>query len=582
MKYKSSHLHLLLLLLWLAIGIGLRLTNLGAKPPWTDEFSTLVFSLGTGYESVPLDKAIALDVLLKPVQPDSTIGVGDVIHKMLVKDNHPPLYFALAHLWMKLFPTVNGLVSLWGARSLPALLGAASIPAIYGLGWLAFRSRLVAQMAAAMMAVSPFGIFLAQEARHYTIAILFVIASLSCMVMAVRHIQERSPIPIWLVLIWVITNTLGIAAHFFVALSLVTQAFVLVALFWFESRKLREEDTGNLNSKNEAKDSKLKPLLNWWRIVAAAAGTLVGGLVWLPVWGSTRQAELTEWIKSEYSGLTLLNPIFQALAAWITMLSLLPVEVTNLVIVIASGFVMLIFFLWSLPIIRNGLNVQLEKQENKLATLTFGGVVLGAIAIFFCFAYIIGIDLTRGARYNFVYFPAVMVLVGASLAVCWNAPTVKSKLIPITTSGKKAVGVILLMGLLSALTVTCNLGYQKYYRPDLFVPVVEKLSQGQTLIATTHKTHVQVGEMMGVAWVFKHSDAVNKPQFLLAHQEKDPKVSTATLKQTLAEMPRPLDLWAVNFHAPLELDNCLADTQSLPAADGYEYKLYHCINKEKE
>src|SRR6476469_8429357 len=127
MKYKSSHLHLLLLLLWLAIGIGLRLTNLAAKPPWTDEFSTLVFSLGTGYESVPLDKAIALDVLLTPVQPNPAIGVGDVIHMILTKDNHPPLYFALAHLWMNLFPTVNGLVSLWGARSLPALLGAASI-----------------------------------------------------------------------------------------------------------------------------------------------------------------------------------------------------------------------------------------------------------------------------------------------------------------------------------------------------------------------------------------------------------------------------------------------------------------------
>jgi len=42
-------------------------------------------------------------------------------------------------------------------------------------GW--FRSRLVGQIAAAMMAVSPYGIYLAQEARHYTLAILLIIAS---------------------------------------------------------------------------------------------------------------------------------------------------------------------------------------------------------------------------------------------------------------------------------------------------------------------------------------------------------------------------------------------------------------------
>ena len=193
-KTQNSKLKtLLLLLVWIVIGTGLRLTQLAAKPPWTDEFSTLVFSLGNSFRVVPLSEAISQDVLLQPLQPNPNAGITQVVQHLLTESNHPPLYFMLAHWWMQLWPPDSlGLASLWAARSLSALLGALSIPAIYGVGWLAFRSRLVSQLAAAIMAVSPYAIFLAQEARHYTLAILWVIASLSCLVIATRHIQQRT------------------------------------------------------------------------------------------------------------------------------------------------------------------------------------------------------------------------------------------------------------------------------------------------------------------------------------------------------------------------------------------------------
>ncbi|CDN15023.1 hypothetical protein RintRC_6249 [Richelia intracellularis] len=43
------------LIIWFVIGLGLRLINLTGKPPWTDEFSTLVFSLGNSFLNVPLN-----------------------------------------------------------------------------------------------------------------------------------------------------------------------------------------------------------------------------------------------------------------------------------------------------------------------------------------------------------------------------------------------------------------------------------------------------------------------------------------------------------------------------------------------
>ncbi len=159
MKLKTC----LLLLLWTTLALGLRLTQLTAKSPWTDEFSTLVFSLGNSYRTVSLDRVVSLDELLQPLQVNSDANAIQVIQNLLTQSNHPPLYFVLAHWWMQLYGG-SGLVSLWVARSLSAIFGALSIPAIYLLGAFAFRSRLVGQIAAAMMAVSPYGIFLAQEA----------------------------------------------------------------------------------------------------------------------------------------------------------------------------------------------------------------------------------------------------------------------------------------------------------------------------------------------------------------------------------------------------------------------------------
>ncbi|WP_017314827.1 glycosyltransferase family 39 protein [Mastigocladopsis repens] len=597
-KFKT----LLLLMIWLAIGISLRLTNLTAKPPWTDEFSTLVFSLGNSFLPVPLDQPISVDALLQPLQPQPTSGIKDVWEHLSSESNHPPLYFVLTHWWMRLFPTHEGLVSLWGARSLAALFGAASIPAIYALGKLAFRSRLVSHLAAAMMATSPYGIFLAQEARHYTLGILWVIASFACLVIAIRHIQNQTQIPISIVLWWVGVNAIGIATHYFFTLTLCAEALVLLFFAW---REWRQKHKSIQNSKfkicpkgtlgvsadppQQAQHSirtpptSLSPHFHsapWFRIYAVAAGTLVAGLVWLPVFlQNSYGSKLTEWIQSPRTGMAWLNPIFQALAAWITMISLLPVEASQLALVIVSGILMLIFFIWAVPILVRGIKVQLKQPQTHLMTQVFTSLIVGAIALFFIFTYLLGIDLTRGARYNFVYFPAVIVLLGASLAVCWQTPILqKGKW---GMNGKKAVMIIWLMGLASAITVVCNLGYQKYYRPDLFVQLIQQTSHVPVLITTTQKTHVQIGEMMGIAREFKIQKLkFPSPLFILAHQDENPNTSTSAVQKTVKTLPRPFDLWLVNFYAPEpeEVKNCVADTQSLPAVNGYEYKLYHCGN----
>lgn len=612
----------MLLLVWIATSAGLRFTQLTGKPPWTDEFATMVFSLGNSYQTVPIDRVISLDTLLGPLRLNPSAGVQAVIRHLLIEDHHPPLYFVLAHWWMQLFPASGEYISVWVARSLPALFGVASIPAAYALSFLAFRSWLVAQLAAAMMAVSPFGIFLAQEARHYTLGILWVIASLCCLVVAVQHLKSRMPLPVSIALCWVVVNSLGMATHYFFSLTLCAEAMVLIGFriwdsgFWIEgkSQNVRREGIKPGNDHTVSTSG-----VYWWRIYAIAAGTFVGCLVWVPVWHSSAAGEMTQWIRvSNHTILTWLNPIFQSFAAWITMLFLLPVEASSLLVILTSGLVMLLFFVWAAPILYRGLKAQLEWSETRLATRVLGGFVLGAIALFFGIAYFLGIDLTRGARYNFVYFPAAIVLLAAALSVSWNtskAPNSKlssgtqapfletTKLSQAFTpkssrfrnSGKTAVVIIWLMGLLSGITVVSNLGYQKYYRPDLLVPVIQHKSLVPVLIATTHNTLVQTGEMMGLAWEFKRTTNSRKssiqPQFLLAHQEEDQCDrlacrASATLQRTLGQLPRPLDVWLVNFKAPIEPEspNCFAEdtSQYKTSVNGYSSRLYHCLAADSQ
>ena len=586
---------LLLLFLWTAIAFILRFANLDSKPLWTDEFSTLVFSLGNSFRGVQSDRAIDLSTLLEPLQLGAGADTGDVLRNLLLESNHPPVYFMLAHWWMRLFgPTEDSLV--WIGRALPALLGVISVPAIYFLGKFAFSSRLVGQCAAAMMAVSPYGIYLAQEARHYTLGILLVIASLFCLALAAKKLQQPAPLPIWAVLLWVVVNCLGIAVHYFFALTLCAEAIALIAVIW-------QQFNGKLPIENNQPNIWQFQILG--RLFSVAMGTLAGGLVWLPVFLSNKYgSELTNWIVSgDRTFLNWINPIFQALAGWITVMSLLPVESQNLAVVVVSAIAMTIFFILVLPILFSAFKNSLTTPDTRLGTVILCGFVLGAIFLFFSFAYILGIDLTRGARYNFVYFPGVILLLGATLAVIFNTPTAKSQwfnLRAIEVPGKKAVVLILAMGFFSGVTVNSNLGYRKYYKPDLLIPVIRELSKVPVLIATTQKTHVEIGELMGIGWEWQRSSATDfvadvtdvtdvrkkeevkafdSPLFLLANQRRDaPEIAAGTLDKTLSQLERPLDLWLVNFRAPvnLEAQKCQVESRKLPAVDGYDYQVYHC------
>jgi uncharacterized membrane protein len=579
-KAAPSWLHLLLVLLWTLLGLSLRFANLTGKPLWTDEFSTIVFSLGNGFSDIPLDQLITTDQLLQPLKPTPGNGVEAVVSHLFRESNHPPLYFVLSHFWLNLFPTnANGLVSTWGIRSLAALIGTLTIPVTFFLAWLAFRSRIVAQTSAAFMAVSPFGIYLAQEARHYTLPILVILLSLCCLVIAAQKLRDRIVLPIWLCFCWIVINGLGIATHYFFAFTLGAEAIVILCLGLVQS--WRERGIWH-------------PSLHWRRVWLVAAGTAAAGLIWWPILQNIQEGELTRWIyQGDRSGLAWLDPIGQALAGWITMLYLLPIQSSSQVLEALSGLVLVLLVLWTLPKLYRGLQVQYLQREPRLGVLVLSVFVVGAIVLFFSITYFFDADLTSAFRYNFVFFPGVVILIGAGLASSWDvairiaqAPAVKvspALLNLLRVSNRKTVIVIWLLSLVGAFTVVANLGYQKTHRPDVIATAIRDNAKHPALVAIPHQTHGQTGRLMGIAVELQQQPAPIPTRFLLARQTQNQQSVITTLRQALNQLSRPLDLWLLNFQdipeepldELLEQQNCAAETKSR-SVDGYRYRMYRC------
>ena len=561
-------LDVLLILSWFTVGILLRFYNLGDKPPSSIEVATLGFSLGHGFSQIPIDEIIPASTLLAPLKFDRAIDSADVVARLLTESTHPPLYFWLTHWWFKLFLNDGELVSLTAGRSLSAIFGGLAIPAIFGLSWVTFRLRLAAHFAAILMAISPYGIYLAQEARHYTLSILWIIISLTCWAIAINYLYDRRKLPWGVGAVWILVNSLAIATHYFVSLALVIQAVILVGL-WFLDRS---------RSKN--------PFSYWWRIVLVAWGTLAAGLVWIPIASGISSNELTSWIATDYSFMGIFLPLLRMLGWLITMVALLPIEGIPKAIAIISGLIMLWVSILIIPWLIQGWRSLFNHFQ--LGTIILTGYCWGAIIISGLIIYGSGKDISLAARYHFIYFPVVIVLLGAILAQLWQYSTkiTISKQAWFYRSSQQTVVIILVLGLLGSLTVVNNLGFRKSRQSNLMAEHILDTTTANlpTVVASSYTTHSQLREAIALAYSFQTKSLFPQteiPQFLLLRQNI---YNYVKFRHIVLSHPKPLDIWSVNLKInPLFLNkdlNCAGDRNSELSDSGYKNRLYHCQELE--
>lgn len=129
--------------------------------------AALLRGWGLGDKSLWIDEAFSLWI--------SVQDLDAIWRHTAVLDKHPPLYYALLHLWLG--PDA-GEIAL---RGFSVLFGVATVPLAYVIGR-DTGGRWVGLLAAALLAVSPLHIALSQLGRMYTMLTFFAALSTCCLV----------------------------------------------------------------------------------------------------------------------------------------------------------------------------------------------------------------------------------------------------------------------------------------------------------------------------------------------------------------------------------------------------------------
>lgn len=174
----------------LVLSVFFRCTHLDYKVYWRDEaFTSLRISgftvadvLQQLFDGHEISKA-ALQVY-QQLHPSK--NWMDTVQSLVAEDSqHPPLYYLLARGWVQCFGS-----SVAAIRSLSALLGVLVLPSLYWLCLELFESALVSELAIALVAVSPFHVLFAQEAREFA---LWTVTTLLSSALLLRAMRLRRP-----------------------------------------------------------------------------------------------------------------------------------------------------------------------------------------------------------------------------------------------------------------------------------------------------------------------------------------------------------------------------------------------------
>ncbi|NMG08142.1 glycosyltransferase family 39 protein [Brasilonema sp. UFV-L1] len=217
-----------LVIVLLLLGVFFRFVNLDRKVYWFDEtFTSLRISGYTeteAIENVCDGREIGIEDLQKYQRITPAKTWKDTINSLVVEDpQHPPLYYLMARFWVQWFGS-----SVAVTRSLSVLISLLVFPCIYWLCIELFQFSLVAWVAIALLAVSPFHVLYAQEARQYGLWTVIILLSSATLLRAMRLKTKLS---------WgIYAATVVIGLYTFLFSGLVTIAH---GIYVFTTAKLR-------------------------------------------------------------------------------------------------------------------------------------------------------------------------------------------------------------------------------------------------------------------------------------------------------------------------------------------------------
>ncbi|HEY9844744.1 MAG TPA: hypothetical protein V6D03_00940, partial [Candidatus Caenarcaniphilales bacterium] len=323
-------------------------------------------------------------------------------------------------------------------------------------------------MGAGVMAVSPFAVYLSQEARHYTLPMVLIVLALLGLIQIQQHLCKARfpPAAVWLG--WVIVNSIGFYVHYFFILAFIAQVMTLIERFYRCTL----------------------PRRYWGGVALAVTSVGLSYLLWVPTLLGHLSRPETDWLKlSPHGWVSQIAPIYQMLAGWLIMVIALPIENQPFWSAVPAALLMVLFGGWlGLQSIR-GMRQLWQTPQTYPATQTLASFTLWVLLEFFVIVYLLGKDITVAPRYNFTYYPSICALLGASLV---NLPSPSQPRVPAQPNPLdafcKAFGfgksrrskafqiqaTVLLVGVLSCFCVVYDLAFQKPFYPQR---VAKHLSQ---------------------------------------------------------------------------------------------------------
>ncbi len=227
---RDDLLVLVLLLLALGLAAGVRFYALGAQSLWSDEGNSAALAA-------------------RPLAQIARDAANDI---------HPPLYYALLHLWTRQLGNSEAAL-----RSLSAVLGVVLVWVTAEIGRRMF-GRATGLAAAFIAAIAPFQVYYSQEARMYILLALATAVSFLALwgylVHEARRIEADGdgrpptrwglPATVALVISW----TAGLYTHYFFPVIMAVQGVLFLVWLW-QTRSL---------------DSVLWRLLRWLLLMGLA------------------------------------------------------------------------------------------------------------------------------------------------------------------------------------------------------------------------------------------------------------------------------------------------------------------------
>ncbi|MEO1428071.1 MAG: glycosyltransferase family 39 protein [Cyanobacteria bacterium J06633_8] len=470
MTNRKLYLHYLGLTFAIYLAIFLRFWNLQLKPLWMDEVITAIFSLGKNYSFIPLDVVFPLENLQNIFSYQSGVTCATIAENIARESTHPPLFFCGMYkvlAWMT--PLTENFVNK--LRTPAVWFGVALVVVVYFINRLAF-SRKAGLMGAAFVAVSPFAVYLSQEARHYTLPMLMISLCLLALIQIQQDIFQRQQIRVWLWLTWIIINIISIYIHYFSIFNFVAQiaTFVLLISLFCLPRNTESPEKSQLFKGFYRNKIFLRKLFT--ALILSSSAVFIALIPWFGVMQNHLNRSETSWLPTPQH----IEPLYQTLISWIVMVIMLPVEAQHLAITIICGLLMLIFAGYLGWKVFKGIKLLLQEPKTYLATLTLLTFTTLVLLEIFAISYILGKDITVAPRYNFIYYPSFSALIAASLITNNNSSASKrgfsreqdassADILKVTANNRQLI-IVLLVGFISCIFVVNNLGFQKPYLPQ--------------------------------------------------------------------------------------------------------------------